>query len=111
MSKSDHELNTLFNDLKKEDNQVEIPPFEGLYKRKSVLKRLFIPTGIAASFLILVGFYMHSSKQENMLEDQYAVEIDIQIEELGTYSLISQQTNVYSWEAPSNSLINDYHEW
>ena len=111
MGKSDHDLHAFFRDLKKEDNQVEIPSFEVMYKQKRVLQRFFIPAGIAASLLILAGFYIHSTKQKNASEGEYSVEIDFQIDESGTYSLISEQTNVYSWEAPSNSLINDYHEW
>lgn len=111
MSEYDNDLKKFFSEMHDSDQKIMIPDFdEMLPKRKPVIWYL-IPAGVAASILIFVGVYTQTINPPDQPGTEVTFHVLIEPNEPGTQSLLSSQAAVYSWEAPSNSLINDYHEW
>ena len=111
MNRSDNDIKDFFAALSKADSEIKVPKFEELYPRKSRFgRRIIIPIGIAASVLILLGiFFFLGQKQE--IEAPGAVVIVLsEDQENGTRSLMEVEEMINSWESPTSSLIDDFHE-
>lgn len=98
------ELNTFFQELRKQDEQLLIPPFPELEKKSRFL--WWIPAGIAAT-LLLGAFFL---PQEKEVEPAPEVLI-ITLEEGPNQELqfhIQETTEMDIWESPTASLLTDY---
>ncbi len=111
MSNNDNYIEEFFNELRKEDEGLDIPSFETIYGQSSNKSNYWMASGIAASILIVLGIYTVSINQPSDSTIQEIVLSPLDIRETGTSLLITDINAVDSWSAPSNSLINDYHEW
>ncbi|NER12625.1 hypothetical protein GWK08_04175 [Leptobacterium flavescens] len=111
MNRSDKEIKDFFAEMRKADEQLQIPGFEGTEGRKSrSLSRYIIPYGIAASFLILFSLYLNRGGQDD--QEDSKIEIVLYMKEKGsTESLITEEVSLDSWESSSDALIDDLGEW
>jgi hypothetical protein len=105
------DLRRFFKEEKTRDESLNIPVFGEMYPKRKLIRKYWIPSGIAASILFLVIANSIFKESDSSVINHYEVEVNLTIEETNTYSLISNQSNVYSWEAPSTTLISDFHEW
>jgi hypothetical protein len=114
MNRSDDDIRKFFDEMRRHDNQAAIPEFDELtknHKRPRSRKLYFIPLGAAASLLIALGVYFSIDKET---DDQVNGELVIIFSEekaINTQSLISEESSIDSWKAPSDFLIDDFKNW
>ncbi|WP_338222801.1 hypothetical protein [Algoriphagus confluentis] len=102
--KKDPELKTFFQELRKQDEQLVIPPFPELEKKNRIL--WWIPAGIAAT-LLLGAFFLGGEKTDPIppevliitLEEGPDQELQFHIQETNEMDL---------WESPTASLLTEY---
>ncbi len=109
----DKKIESFFEQLRLADKNVHVPAFEEI---KSPQKRpigSLLRLGIAASLLILFGVFTLRVNQKEEVDPHFTefLPLSIEIESITTNSLIKTVSNIEEWSAPSNSLINHYHEW
>ena len=107
MNKHDDDIREFFNEMRAFDNQHSIPPFEDVVRRPSRKQYYLIPAGIAATVILFFGVYIVNllNTPENTQEN---VTIIVDIESTPNESILTQGTSLYAWDAPSNSLINEF---
>lgn len=111
MSKKENDIEEFFKELHQEDKNLEIPSFEAMYGQSPNRFNYWMVSGIAASILIVFGIYTVSISPNKSSAAQEVVLGPLDIGDTGTSLLITNINTVDSWSSPSNSLINDYHEW
>jgi hypothetical protein len=101
---NDSNLKSYFQELRKQDEQMNIPPFPEVKKKSHRL--WWIPVGIAATLLLGVFFL----QQEKPAEPAPEVLI-ITLEEGPDQELqfhIQETNEMDIWESPTASLLTDY---
>ncbi|WP_338221147.1 hypothetical protein [Algoriphagus sp. oki45] len=100
----DPELKTFFQELRKQDEHLLIPPFPEVEKKSRFI--WWIPAGIAAT-LLFGAFFLTGEKSEEpapevliiTLEEGPNQELQFQIQETNEMDI---------WESPTTSLLTEY---
>ena len=103
----DPELKTFFQGLKKQDENLIIPPFPIMEKKRTIL--WWIPMGIAAS--LVAGFFLIGEKESKPSPSPMGEVIIITLEEGPNQELqfhIEETTEMDIWESPTASLLTEY---
>ncbi len=112
MSGHDHHIKEFFREIRSADNQNPIPDFYIPKRKKYPFRKItVISSAVAASLFIVLNLYFSQNNDQNKLDP---IELEItftEIEETNTQSLIKGESSVYSWNSPSNSLINNFNGW
>ncbi|WP_026953125.1 hypothetical protein [Algoriphagus mannitolivorans] len=98
------ELNTFFQELRKQDEQLLIPPFPKLEKKSRFL--WWIPAGIAATILLGAFFLPREKEVEPAPEVLIITLVEGPDQELQFH--IQETTEMDIWESPTASLLTDY---
>ena len=100
----DSSLEAFFQELRKQDEQVIIPPFPEVEKKSHAF--WWIPVGIAATLLLGAFFF----PKEKVIEPAPEVLI-ITLEEGPNQELqfnIQETTEMDIWESPTSSLLDEF---
>lgn len=106
-------IKMFFEDLKLADKRVRVPDFKEIQKPKNRHYGSLLRLGFAASLIILFGVFTLKISQKEVMDSGVLnrLPLSTEIESITTNSLIKAPDTVEEWIAPSNSLINNYHEW
>ena len=108
MSTPDKDLHEFFSEMRKADEQLDVPDFEVPPKKRQPITRYFLPLGIAASLLIIISTYLLLRPEQAQVEP-YEIVITIGNEEgSSTQPLIEPTSSIDSWTSPTGSLIADF---
>ncbi|NAS32053.1 hypothetical protein GTQ40_13790 [Flavobacteriaceae bacterium R38] len=107
----DNDIKNFFKEIRKLDDNIDIPAFEEInIKRNSPRKEYYALVGIAASFLIVFSLFFTDEKVQTETNDtDYVITLSDE-NTTNTESLILEESSIYSWEAPSESLINNFND-
>lgn len=98
------ELKRFFENMKEQDQHLEIPPYPSYKTRKL---NLWIPAGIAAS-LALLGWIMNEPQPIPEAPKEVLI-ITLQEGENNEQEFIIEETTYLDvWESPTASLLTDY---
>lgn len=101
---NNEQLERFFEQMKKQDEELHIPPFPE-YKTKRM--NLWIPAGIAAS-LTLAGLIMHEPQPLPEAPNEVLI-ITLQEGENNEQEFtIEEKAYLDVWESPTASLLTDY---
>ena len=101
---NDEQLERFFNQMKKQDEQLEIPDFPEVKTRKF---SFWIPAGIAASMLFAFLFIQEPTPVESASPE--VVIITLQSDDQGDqHFTIEESTFLDTWESPTASLLTEY---
>ncbi|MEM9930580.1 MAG: hypothetical protein AAF840_12220 [Bacteroidota bacterium] len=109
MNTTDNDLQDFFAEIRAQDEKMAPPPFTRL-PRRAQQRRLWLPVLTAAASVLLVLAFWNGMYTEPAQEDSAEVLI-ISLgasEVTSSESLLFAPESVYSWEAPSSSLIADF---
>lgn len=107
----DNDIKNFFKEIRKLDDHIDIPAFEEINIKKNRFKKEYYAiVGIAASFLIVFSLYLNNGKEEIEVSTADYIIMLSDEKRTDTKSLILDESSVYSWEAPSESLINNFNE-
>ena len=101
---NNEQLERFFDQMKKQDEQLEIPDFPEVKTRRFAL---WIPAGIAASMLFAF-FFIH---EPDPLESAPAEVVIITLQEDENqiqHFTIEESTFLETWESPTASLLTEY---
>ncbi|GAB2478485.1 hypothetical protein [Algoriphagus taiwanensis] len=101
----DPELKTFFQELRKQDEQLIIPPFPEVEKKSRSI--WWIPAGIAAT-LLLGAFFLPLEKSAEPTAPEVLI---ITLEEGPNQELqfhIQETNEMDIWESPTASLLTEY---
>lgn len=108
MNRSDQyieqELEGFFNEMKKKDEQLAIPPFQT--KNRSRLKKL-IPVGIAASLLFMAWLYMGHEPDHTLEHDTVIITLEHGADD-EYYINLKAASAIDIWESPTSSLLSEF---
>ncbi|MDH5381285.1 MAG: hypothetical protein OEW75_10560 [Cyclobacteriaceae bacterium] len=109
MKRNDEDVDYFFQEIKKKDSKKNIPEFEDIYIKPIRFRGfLWAKLGVAASFLILAGFYLFNNLKDKNSEF-VGIEIILSEEKtINTKSLINNDLAIDTWEPPTSSLIDDF---
>lgn len=98
------ELKRFFENMKEQDQQLEIPPYPS-YKTRKI--NFWIPAGIAAS-LALLGLIMNEPQPIPEAPKEVLI-ITLQEDENNEQEFVIEETTYLDvWESPTASLLTDY---
>lgn len=98
------ELKRFFENMKEQDQELDIPPFPNYKNRKF---NFWIPTGIAAS-LALLGLIMIKPEPSPELPKEVLI-ITLQENENNEQEFVIEETTYLDiWESPTSSLLTEY---
>ena len=101
---NDEQLEQFFDQMKKQDEQLEIPAFPEVKTRKF---NLWIPAGIAAS-LALLGLIMQEPQPLPEAPNEVLI-ITLQEGDNNEQEfIIEEKAYLDVWESPTASLLTDY---
>jgi hypothetical protein len=111
MNSPEDNIKDFFSEMRKKDEQVPIPEFAELIRKRPQWRRMLFPSlGAAASILIALHFYLDADKERNIQENELVIILSGKTE-INTQSLVSGEPSINSWESPSDFLIDDFNEW
>lgn len=100
----DSSLKDFFQELQKQDEQLLIPPFPELEKKKRSI--WWIPAGIAAT-LLLGAFFLPEEKPAEPATEVLIITLEEGPDQELQFHI--QETNEMDiWESPTASLLTDY---
>lgn len=100
----DPELKAFFQELRKQDEQLLIPPFPELEKKSRIL--WWIPAGIAAT-LLLGAFFLPREKEVEPTPEVLIITLEEGPDQELQFQI--QETNeMDTWESPTASLLTYY---
>lgn len=112
MNEQDRHIKDFFLEMRNADQKNPIPDFNIPQRKKYPFRKIAaVSSAAAAVVLIAVSFYFN--RNENEYKSDF-IELEIiltETEEANTQSLITGGSSVYSWNAPSNSLIDNFNGW
>jgi hypothetical protein len=101
----EEEFRGFFQELKKKDEHMLIPPFPEMEKKG--LRNWWIPLGIAASFAL--GFFLWPIEEPVPKPPADLIIITLQEDENQEQQiLIEEKTYLDIWESPTESLLAEY---
>jgi len=101
---NNEQLERFFDQMKKQDEKINIPAFPEVKTRKF---SLWIPAGIAASMGFAMLFIQEPTPVESI--DPEVVIITLQEDEnQNQYFTIEESTFLDTWESPTSSLLTAY---
>jgi|GEM_PF-3226456 len=109
MNQHDDDLQDFFADMRKRDEQVSIPEYETLTRRKTRWRTMgMVSLGMAAALVIAFTFYFNTEKKPvNQVDMAWVITLSPN-GGTTTQSLISNESDIDTWEAPSDFLIDDF---
>jgi len=98
------QINRFFAEMKKQDEQLEIPAFPAVKTRKI---SLWIPAGIAASAAFTILFMREPAPVEHVSPEVVIITLQ-EDENQNQHFIIEESTFLETWESPTSSLLTDY---
>lgn len=101
----EEEFRGFFQELKKKDEHLVVPPFPEIEKKGS--RNWWIPVGIAAS--LALGFFLWPGEEASPEPPAEVIIITLQEDENREQQiLIEEKTYLDTWESPTESLLANY---
>lgn len=102
---NDEQLKRFFDQMKKQDEQLDIPAFPEVKTRKF---NLWIPAGIAASMLFALLFIPKPTASIDKPTPEVVIITLQEDENQNQYFTIEESTFLDTWESPTASLLSEY---
>lgn len=101
---NDEMLHSFFSEMKKQDQQLEIPEFPEA-KVKAI--NWWLPSGIAASFLVGCFWFFQLSQAPEAPAEVIIISLE-QGENNGQQIIIEEKAFIDTWESTTSSLLTDF---
>tara|TARA_R110002020_G_scaffold87755_3_gene216028 strand:- start:150 stop:461 length:312 start_codon:yes stop_codon:yes gene_type:complete len=101
---NNEQLEGFFDQMKKQDEHLEIPAFPEVKTRKF---GLWIPAGIAASMIFALLFIQKPEPVESAPSDVVIITLH-EDENQNQHFTIEEKTFLDTWESPTASLLTEY---
>ncbi|TDQ14603.1 hypothetical protein DFQ04_3191 [Algoriphagus boseongensis] len=101
----DPELKAFFQEIRKQDEQLLIPPFPELEKKSHI--QWWIPMGIAASLALGAFFFTSEEKQEQPSPEVLIITLEEGPDQELQFH-IQETTEMDIWESPTASLLTEF---
>jgi hypothetical protein len=101
---NNEQLERFFDQMKKQDQHLEIPAFPEVKTRKF---SFWIPTGIAASMGLAFLFIQEPAPKENVTPEVVIITLQ-EDENQNQHFTIEESTFLDTWESPTASLLTEY---
>jgi hypothetical protein len=101
---NNEQLERFFDQMKKQDQHLEIPAFPEVKTRKF---SFWIPTGIAASMGLAFLFIQEPAPIENVTPEVVIITLQ-EDENQNQHFTIEESTFLDTWESPTASLLTEY---
>ncbi|WP_192347266.1 hypothetical protein [Algoriphagus sp. Y33] len=98
------QLERFFDQMKKQDQQLEIPAFPEVKTRKF---SFWIPAGIAASMIFAFLFIQKPAPIESVSPEVVIITLQ-EDENHNQHFIIEESTFLDTWESPTASLLTEY---
>ncbi|MFC5626399.1 hypothetical protein [Algoriphagus winogradskyi] len=101
---NDEQLERFFDQMKKQDERIEIPAFPEVKTRKF---GFWIPAGIAASMIFAFLFIQEPAPIESTTPEVVIITL-VEDENQNQHFTIEESTFLDTWESPTASLLTEY---
>ncbi|SFT73350.1 hypothetical protein SAMN04489724_1903 [Algoriphagus locisalis] len=101
---NNEQLERFFDQMKKQDEHIEIPAFPEVQTRKF---GFWIPTGIAASMIFAFLFIQKPAPVETPAPEVVIITLH-EDENQNQHFTIEESTFLDTWESPTASLLSEY---
>lgn len=101
---NNEQLERFFDQMKKQDEQLEIPAFPEVKTRKF---SWWIPAGIAASLVFTFLFMQEPTPVESISREVVIITLQ-EDENQNQHFTIEESTFLDTWESPTSTLLSEY---